>query len=94
MHFILNIAVCTCQAQTPDLSLPHPPPILVTISLVSKSVSLSLFCKYVHLHHFFKILHISYHMIFVFVGLDAFELWCWRRLLRVPWTAGDQTSPS
>ena len=19
---------------------------------------------------------------------DAFELWCWRRLLRVPWTAG------
>ena len=20
-------------------------------------------------------------------GLDAFELWCWRRLLRVPWTA-------
>ena len=25
---------------------------------------------------------------------DAFELWCWRRLLRVPWTAGDPTSPS
>ena len=21
------------------------------------------------------------------VGVDAFELWCWRRLLRVPWTA-------
>ena len=20
-------------------------------------------------------------------GMDAFELWCWRRLLRVPWTA-------
>ena len=20
-------------------------------------------------------------------GNDAFELWCWRRLLRVPWTA-------
>ena len=26
--------------------------------------------------------------------IDAFELWCWRRLLRVPWTAGDQTSQS
>ena len=26
--------------------------------------------------------------------IDAFELWCWRRLLRVPWTAGDQTTPS
>ena len=20
--------------------------------------------------------------------IDGFELWCWRRLLRVPWTAG------
>ena len=20
-------------------------------------------------------------------GIDAFELWCWRRILRVPWTA-------
>ena len=27
-------------------------------------------------------------------GIDAFELWCWRRLLRVPWTQRDQTSQS
>ena len=26
--------------------------------------------------------------------IDVFELWYWRRLLRVPWTAGDPTSPS
>ena len=26
--------------------------------------------------------------------IDAFDLWCWRRLLRVPWTQGDQTSQS
>ena len=26
--------------------------------------------------------------------IDAFELWCWERSLRVPWTAGDPTSPS
>ena len=26
--------------------------------------------------------------------IDAFELWCWRRLLRVPWTARCQTSQS
>ena len=26
--------------------------------------------------------------------IDAFELWCWRRLLRVPWTAGNPTSQS
>ena len=25
---------------------------------------------------------------------DAFETWCWRKLLRVPWTAGNQTSQS
>ena len=25
---------------------------------------------------------------------DAFELWSWRRLLRVPWMQGDPTSPS
>ena len=24
--------------------------------------------------------------------IDAFELWCWRRLLRVPWTARSSTS--
>ena len=26
--------------------------------------------------------------------IDAFELWCWRRLLRVPGLPGDPTSPS
>ena len=26
--------------------------------------------------------------------IDAFELWCWRRLLRVPWTARNQTNQS
>ena len=25
--------------------------------------------------------------------IDAFELWCWRRLLRVPWNARRPTSP-
>ena len=25
--------------------------------------------------------------------IDAFELWCWRRLLRVPWIARRSTSP-
>ena len=25
-------------------------------------------------------------------GIDAFELWCWRRLLRVPWTARSNKS--
>ena len=26
--------------------------------------------------------------------IEAFEQWCWKRLLRVPWTARDPTSPS
>ena len=25
--------------------------------------------------------------------IDAFELWCWRRLLKVPWTAKRSTQP-
>ena len=25
--------------------------------------------------------------------IDGFELWCWRRLLRVPWTAGRSNQP-
>ena len=25
--------------------------------------------------------------------VDAFKLWCWRRLLRVPWTARKSTQP-
>ena len=25
-------------------------------------------------------------------GIDAFELWCWRRILRVPWTARSNQS--
>ena len=28
----------------------------------------------------------------VCVCIDAFELWCWRRLLRVPWTASSNQS--
>ena len=27
-------------------------------------------------------------------GIDAFGLWCWRRLLRVPWTARRSNHPS
>ena len=26
--------------------------------------------------------------------IDTFELWCWRKLLRVPWSARDPTSQS
>ena len=26
--------------------------------------------------------------------IDAFELWCWRRLLRVPWTARRSNQPA
>ena len=26
--------------------------------------------------------------------IDAFELWCWRRLLRVPWTARRSNQPT
>ena len=41
---ILYIAVCICQSQTSNLSLPHPLSTLVTISLFSMSVCF-LFCQ-------------------------------------------------
>ena len=28
-----------------------------------------------------------------YLRTDAFELWCWRRLLRVPWTARRSNNP-
>ena len=28
-----------------------------------------------------------------FTFIDAFKLWCWRRLLRVPWTARRSNQP-
>ena len=53
-------------------------------------------------HYFAKKVHLVKAMVFPVVmygyeswtvkkaerrTIDAFELWCWRRLLRVPWTA-------
>ena len=34
-----------------------------------------------------SVLHIAVLLCWVHVSTDDFELWCWRRLLRVPWTA-------
>ena len=27
------------------------------------------------------------------INIDSFELWCWRRLLRVPWTDCKEIQP-
>jgi len=36
----------------------------------------------------YEYIHTFYIYIYIDRGrIDAFELWCWRRLLRVPWTA-------
>ena len=44
---ILYTAMCTCQSQTPSLSLSPHPSGLVTISSFCQSVSLFLFCKFI-----------------------------------------------
>ena len=33
-----------------------------------------------------NLLEMEFHHLNILKVLDAFELWCWRRLLRVPWT--------
>ena len=34
-----------------------------------------------------KMSNIKIHNKLIFIFIDAFELWCWRRLLRILWTA-------
>ena len=36
---------------------------------------------------FYFLFFLLYITVLVLPYIDAFELWCWRRLLRVPWTA-------
>ena len=52
-------------------------------NICSLHVSVSQFCNYLNISSFVIII------IFVMV----FELWCWRRLLRVPWTARRSNQP-
>ena len=44
-----------------------------------------------HTHHsYVQICMFIYIYIYIYIyicRIDAFELWCWRRLLTVPWTA-------
>ena len=44
-------------------------------------------CQTVDAFVLFVCLFYFYLFIYLFFSVDAFELWCWRRLLRVPWTA-------
>ena len=41
-------------------------------------------CVYIYTHTH---THTYVYMCHQHRSIDAFELWCWRRLLRVPWTA-------
>ena len=41
----------------------------------------------IHIKKEKKILRKKQHLKILKVYFDAFELWCWRKLLRVPWTA-------
>ena len=61
--------MCTCQSQTPWLSLPSTLP-LITISSFSKSVSLFLFYKEICLYHFLlDFAYKWYHTVFLFILL-------------------------
>ena len=47
----------------------------------------------IHFFNFLRNIHTLFQVSHVAIKkaecqrIDAFELWCWRRLLRVPWTA-------
>ena len=38
-------------------------------------------------------LYVSLYLFVSFKRINAFKLWCWRRLLRVPWTANRSNQP-
>ena len=53
-----------------------------------------LYCRQIHYHRAtweapVKLAKDKYCIMYIqlYLSVDAFELWCWRRLLRVPWTA-------
>ena len=52
-----------------------------------ESWTIKLSAKELMLFFFFGLATRSIHDILHVSIIDAFELWCWRRLLRVPWTA-------
>ena len=68
-----------------------------------KSYIIQNHCRWWERHYFADKVHLVKSMVFPVVmygcetctikkaermRIDAFQLWCWRRLLRVPWTAG------
>ena len=62
-----------CQFFHLLLFIPHSQGCLFTLFIVSFAVQ--------------KFLSLTRSHLYIFQKIDAFELWCWRRLLRVPWTA-------
>ena len=68
--YVLYIVVCISQSQSSQFSLSCLPPI--TISLVSTSVTLFLFCRYVHLYSFLRFTYKQYYVIFIFFCLTYF----------------------
>ena len=57
LHF--KYSVCTCWSQTPNYPFPPTFSPLVTIICSQSMWFWFCFCKYLHLYHFLKVLHIS-----------------------------------
>ena len=71
----LNVVICIYQPQTPRLSLSLPASPLATSSLLSTSVSLILFCRWVHLCHILDFTYKWCDVIFVlFFWLTSFSM--------------------
>ena len=84
----------------------RPPQTAIWPFCISFSWAWSCFLSPVHCHKPLSIVHQALYQIYSLNleswtikkaehwRIDAFELWCWRRLLRVPWLQGAQTSQS
>ena len=67
-------------------------PLFPLLLLLSTFPSIRVFSGELAPHQVAKVLELQHQLSFDFFfsfiyPIDAFELWCWRRLLNVPWTA-------
>ena len=92
-HFLLQcmkgkseskvIQSCPTLSDPMDRSLPGSSVHRIYIYTHTYRCAHTYICIYIYIY-----IYIAICIYNVCVCIDAFELWCWRRLLRVPWTAG------
>ena len=87
-HFLIGLfifLVLCCMSCLPILEI--NPLSVVSFAIIFSHSEGCLFTLFIVSFAVQKFLSLTRSHLYIFQKIDAFELWCWRRLLRVPWTA-------